>query len=100
MGEKICFITMGLIFTISLTLIILNIIWLFPIKNNSKKEEPLGEIISSLIPNYNTLYLDSLDSSEEICEKNLYNSFKVNTYETFNFKMKEIHTGEIKTDSQ
>ena len=44
-----------------------------------------------MIPNYNTLYLDSLDSSEEICEKNLYNCFKVNTYETFNFKMKEIH---------
>jgi len=77
---------MGLILIISLTLIILNIIWLFPIKNNSKKEEPLAEIISSLIPNYNTLYLDSLDSSEEICEKNLYNSFKDNTYETFNFK--------------
>ena len=69
MGEKTCFITLGTIFAISVTLIILNFVWLFPVMNNSKKEEPPIELISSLIPNYNDLFLDSFEFSEEICKK-------------------------------
>ena len=59
--------------------------------NNSKKEEPPIELISSLIPNYNDLFLDSFEFSEEICKKNLYSISKNSTYETFNFKIKQIH---------
>ena len=76
---------------ISLTLIILNFVWLFPVMNNSKKEEPLVENENILVPNYNNLDLDSLRSSKGDCEKNLYDIYEDGVYETFNFKMKEIH---------
>ena len=76
---------------ISLTLIILNFVWLFPVMNNSKKEEPLVENVNILVPNYINLDLDSLRSSKGDCEKNLYDIYEDGVYETFNFKMKEIH---------
>jgi len=69
MGEKTCFITLGTIFAISVTLIILNFVWLFPVMNNSKKEEPPIELISSLIPNYNDLFLDSFNFQRKFVKK-------------------------------
>lgn len=76
---------------ISLTLIILNFVWLFPVMINSKKEEPLVEIGSLLMPNYYSLDMDTLRYSKGDCDKNLYDSFEDGIYETFDFKMKEIH---------
>ena len=76
---------------ISLTLIILNFVWLFPIMNNSKKEEPLVENGIILAPNYDNLDLDSLRFSKGDCDQNLYGIYEDGVYETFNFKMKEIH---------
>ena len=76
---------------ISLTLIILNFVWLFPVMNNSKKEEPLVENTNILLPNYNNIDLDSIRYSKGDCDKNLYDIYEDGVYETFNFKMKEIH---------
>jgi hypothetical protein len=75
---------------LSLTLIILNFVWIFPVMNNSK-EEPLVEIGSILAPDNSNLDLDSLRSSKGDCNKNLYDIYEDGVYETFNFKMKEIH---------
>ena len=75
---------------LSLTLIILNFVWIFPVMNNSK-EEPLVEIGSILAPDNSNLDLDSLRSSRGDCDKNLYDIYENGVYETFNFKMKEIH---------
>jgi len=91
MGDKLFFITIGVILSICATLMILNFVWLFPVMINSKKEEPLVEIGSILSPNYDTLDLDNLKSSKSDCEKNIYDIDKEGVYETFNFKMKEIH---------
>jgi hypothetical protein len=88
-GLFYCIIFINLV--ISLTLIILNFVWLFPVMNNSKKEEPLVENENILVPNYINLDLDSLRSSKGDCEKNLYDIYEDGVYETFNFKMKEIH---------
>ena len=76
---------------ISLALIILNFVWLIPVMNNSKKEEPLVENGIILAPNYDNLDLDSLRFSKGDCDKNLYGIYEDGVYETFNFKMKEIH---------
>ena len=94
MGDKpnclsyfITFINLAL----SLALIILNFVWLIPVMNNSKKEEPLVENGIILAPNYDNLDLDSLRFSKGDCDKNLYGIYEDGVYETFNFKMKKIH---------
>ena len=94
MGDKPTCLSYSIIFinlSISLTLIILNFVWLFPVMNNSKKEEPLVENTNILLPNYNNIDLDSIRYSKGDCDKNLYDIYEDGVYETFNFKMKEIH---------
>jgi len=86
---SLCLILINLL--TSLTLIILNFVWLFPVMNNSKKEEPIVEIDSLLKTDYHSIDLSSYSSSKGDCEKNLYDMSEDGVYETFDFKMKEIH---------
>ena len=76
--ETIClscfFILLNL--ALSLTLIILNFVWIFPVMNNSK-EEPLVEIGSILAPDNSNLDLDSLRSSRGDCDKNFMTFMKM-----------------------
>ena len=88
MYKEIAVISLFIILASSFVLIILELIWITPVMKNSKKE-PLFEIGSSLLPKYE--HKGSLAISEGNCEKYLYNSLKNGVYETFNFKMKEIH---------
>ena len=88
MNLKCVFWAKYILLLISLFLIFLDLIWLFPVMNNSKEEEPHVEIGSSLIPYFE--HKGSLTTSLGECEKNLYNSLKNGVYETFNFKMKQI----------
>ena len=88
MGDKPTCLSYSIIFinlSISLTLIILNFVWLFPVMNNSKKEEPLVENTNILLPNYNNIDLDSIRYSKGDCDKNLYDIYEDGVYETFNF---------------
>ena len=89
MEDKIIFLIIGILFAVLLILMILNFVWLFPVMKNSKEEEPLVEIINTLIPDDNLR--NNLEFSGEICEKNIKNSLENGIYDTFNFKMKEIH---------
>ena len=86
--EDIAGISLVIILASSFVLIILGLVWITPVMNNSK-EEPLFDIGSSLLPKYE--HKGSLAISEGNCEKYLYNSLKNGVYKTFNFKMKEIH---------
>ncbi len=88
MNENTFFCLRYLILEFYLILIILDLIWLDPIMNNSKEEEPHLEIGSFLIPKFE--HKGSLTISLGDCEKNLYNSLKNGVYETFNFKMNQI----------
>ena len=88
MYKEIAVISLFIILASSFVLSILELVWITPVMKNSKKE-PLFEIGSSLLPKYE--HKGSLAISEGNCEKYLYNSLKNGVYETFNFKMKEIH---------
>ena len=67
----------------------LNFVWIYPIKNNSNKEEPSADIRSSLISNS---YSNSktLENSDADCDVNLQNFIENGAYETFNIKMTNI----------
>jgi len=94
MEDQPSFLSMSIlciILLISITLIILDFVWLFPVMNNSKKEEPIVEIESLLKTEYNTIDLSSFSSSKVDCEKNLFDMNIDGVYETFDFKMKKIH---------
>ena len=88
MSKEISGIFLGIILSPWIVLTVLEFVWITPVMKNSN-EEPLFDIGSSLIPNYE--HNGSLALSEGNCEKYLYNSLKYGVYETFNFKMKEIH---------
>lgn len=79
-----------IIFPIFLILFILNIVFIVPVMENSRKKEPIFEIGSSLVPKYE--HKGSLAISEGDCEKNLYNSLKNGVFETFDLKMKKINS--------
>lgn len=67
----------------------LNFVWIYPIKNNSKINEPSVDKRSSLIlNNYNS---QTLENSKVDCEIILPNFLENGAYETFNIKMTNIH---------
>ena len=67
----------------------LNFVWIYPIKNNSKINEPSVDKRSSLIlNNYNP---QTLENSKVDCEIILPNFLENGAYETFNIKMTNIH---------
>ena len=73
----------------SIALIVLCFIFLFPIMNNSKKDEPKIEELTCLLPGY--INLRYLELSNEECIKKGEEFVEKGAYETFNFKMNTIH---------
>ena len=73
----------------SIALIVLCLVWLFPIMNNSKKDEPKIEELTCLLPGY--INLRYLELSNEECIKKGEEFVEKGAYETFNFKMNIIH---------
>lgn len=72
----------------SLIFLILNLVWLFRVMNNSKKGEPSQEKrLSLLIINTN----DYLDSGNGECIKRVEPFIEDGVYRTFDFKMKDIN---------
>ena len=86
-GMTICVLVIRII--IALAFVALNLVWLFPVMNNSKKDEPPIEKLSCFLPNKNNLRY--LDSSEIDCDSKGEEFSEKGAYETFNFKMKQIH---------
>ena len=71
-------------------LITLNLVWLYPIKNYSAKEEPNVEVRYSLVISKNSNFR-ILDFSQSDCEWKLEQFLENGAYETFNFKMNKIN---------
>ena len=70
--------------------ITLNLVWLYPIKNYSDKEEPKIEVRNSLVlSQYNNFRI--LDFSNSECDWKLEQFLEKGAYETFYFRMNKIN---------
>ena len=76
--------------TIAALLITLNLVWLYPIKNYAKKEEPTIEVRTSLVLSHNN-NVRILDYSKSNCDSKLEQFLEKGAYETFFFDMNKIH---------
>ena len=75
---------------LSILFLTLNFVWIYPIKNNSKIEEPSDDKRSSFISNsYSNS--KSLENSDVDCDTSLPDFLEKGAYETFNIKMTNIH---------
>jgi len=75
---------------LSILFLTLNFVWIYPIKTNSKIEEPSDDKRSSLISNsYSNS--KSLENSDVDCDTRLPDFLEKGAYETFNIKMTNIH---------
>ena len=70
---------------ISVVIIILNFVWLFPVMTNSKNDEPSLETRISLVET------TSINYNEGQCSIYLEGFLNEGAHETFNFKIKTIH---------
>lgn len=89
LNKIICFVFLIRI-TVATILITLNLVWLYPIKNYSAKEEPSVEVRYSLVISQQSNFR-ILDFSQSDCEWKLEQFLENGAYETFNFKMNKIN---------
>ena len=76
-------------FIAAIVFLILNLVWLFPVMNNSKKDEPQIENLTCYLPNQNNLRY--LILTELDCDFYLYEISNKGAYKTFDLKMDNIH---------
>ena len=93
-GQKIALVMFIIRIVIAVLFLTLNFVWMFPIMNNSKKDEPSIETRYSLISYYNRKSKTNfrfLEYSDVKCDDVLPDFLEKGVYETFNIKMSKVY---------